>query len=168
MVPGKKETGTKTAMSTSEVATTALVTSPIAAEVAWCGSLSPSEMWRWTFSMTTMASSTTRPVARVMPNRVSELMEKPKTLDEGEGSDERNGDGDGGDEGSAPVLQEKEDDGDDDDNGFDEGLDDLMNGGADDGGGIEGDDGVHARRERFASRLIRLWRHGRPGGHPRC
>ncbi len=31
-------------------------------------------------SMTTMASSTTRPVARVMPKRVSELMEKPKIL----------------------------------------------------------------------------------------
>ena len=40
----------------------------------------PSERWRCTFSMTTMASSTTRPVARVMPKRVSELMEKPKIL----------------------------------------------------------------------------------------
>ncbi len=80
VVPGKKETGTKTAMRTSEVAMTALVTSPIAAEVAWCGSLSPSWIWRWTFSMTTMASSTTRPVASVMPNRVRELMEKPKIL----------------------------------------------------------------------------------------
>ena len=39
-----------------------------------------SSMWRWTFSMTTMASSTTSPVARVMPKRVSELMEKPKIL----------------------------------------------------------------------------------------
>ena len=37
-------------------------------------------MWRCTFSMTTMASSTTRPVARVMPKSVSELMEKPKIL----------------------------------------------------------------------------------------
>ncbi len=30
--------------------------------------------------MTTIASSTTRPVASVMPNNVSELMEKPKIL----------------------------------------------------------------------------------------
>src|SRR5205807_10503188 len=30
--------------------------------------------------MTTMASSTTRPVARVIPKRVSELIEKPKIL----------------------------------------------------------------------------------------
>ena len=30
--------------------------------------------------MTTMASSTTRPVASVIPNSVSELMEKPKSL----------------------------------------------------------------------------------------
>ena len=39
-----------------------------------------SERWRCTFSMTTMASSTTSPVARVMPKSVSELMEKPKIL----------------------------------------------------------------------------------------
>ncbi len=38
------------------------------------------ERWRCTFSMTTMASSTTSPVARVMPKSVSELMEKPKIL----------------------------------------------------------------------------------------
>ena len=37
-------------------------------------------MWRCTFSMTTMASSTTSPVASVMPKSVSELMEKPKSL----------------------------------------------------------------------------------------
>ena len=80
VVPGKKETGTKTAIKTSEVAMTALVTSPMAREVAWCGSECSMAMWRWTFSMTTMASSTTRPVASVMPKRVSELMEKPKTL----------------------------------------------------------------------------------------
>ena len=32
------------------------------------------------FSMTTMASSTTRPVASVMPNRVRVLMEKPSSF----------------------------------------------------------------------------------------
>ena len=37
-------------------------------------------MCRCTFSITTMASSTTRPVASVIPNKVSELIEKSKTL----------------------------------------------------------------------------------------
>jgi len=59
---------------------TALVTSPMARDVASCGSECSMAMWRCTFSMTTMASSTTSPVASVMPKRVSELMEKPKTL----------------------------------------------------------------------------------------
>ena len=47
MVPGKKDTGTNTEMSTSDVATTALLTSFMASEVAWCGSVVlPSLMWR--------------------------------------------------------------------------------------------------------------------------
>ncbi len=80
VVPGKNETGTKTAMSTSDVAMTALVTSPMAREVAFRASQCSAAMWRCTFSMTTIASSTTRPVASVMPNMVSELMENPNTL----------------------------------------------------------------------------------------
>ncbi len=40
----------------------------------------PSEMCRCTFSITTMASSTTSPVASVMPNSVSELIENPNSL----------------------------------------------------------------------------------------
>src|SRR5258708_21867262 len=80
VVPGKNDTGTNTEMSTSEVATTALETSFMATEVAVCESVLSSVMWRWAFSMTTMASSTTNPVASVIPNRVRELIEKPKTL----------------------------------------------------------------------------------------
>ena len=79
-MPGKNDTGTNTEISTSEVATTALATSAMAAEVAVCGSVLSSLMCRWAFSMTTIASSTTNPVARVMPNSVSELMEKSKIL----------------------------------------------------------------------------------------
>ena len=78
VVPGKNETGTNTAISTSEVAMTALVTSAIAREVATCGSECSIEICRCTFSMTTIASSTTRPVANVIPNNVRELIEKPK------------------------------------------------------------------------------------------
>src|ERR1700751_3155268 len=38
VVPGKNETGTNTEINTSDVAMTALVTSPIASDVALCGS----------------------------------------------------------------------------------------------------------------------------------
>src|SRR5271154_5116989 len=80
VVPGKNETGTNTEISTSEVAMTALVTSPIASDVALCGSQCSSEICRCTFSITTIASSTTRPVASVIPKSVRELMEKPNIL----------------------------------------------------------------------------------------
>src|SRR5215472_9710943 len=80
VVPGKKDTGTNTEIRTSDVATTALVTSFMAAEVAWCESVLSSLMCRWAFSITTIASSTTSPVANVIPKRVSELIEKPKIL----------------------------------------------------------------------------------------
>src|ERR1700690_1696554 len=80
VVPGKNDTGTKTAISTNEVAMTALVTSPMASDVALCGSQCSAAIWRCTFSMTTIASSTTRPVASVMPKSVSELIENPNTL----------------------------------------------------------------------------------------
>src|ERR1700744_3678585 len=80
VVPGKNDTGTNTETSTSEVAMTALVTSPMASDVALCGSQCSREMCRCTFSITTMASSTTSPVASVMPKSVSELIEKPNSL----------------------------------------------------------------------------------------
>ena len=79
-MPGKNATGTNTAPSTSAVAMTAPVTSPIAADAAsprgWCVSW----MWRSMFSITTIASSTTSPVASVMPKSVSVLIEKPNSL----------------------------------------------------------------------------------------
>ena len=80
VVPGKNDTGTNTEISTSDVATTALATSAMATDVAVCGSVPSSLMWRCAFSMTTMASSTTSPVASVIPKSVSELMEKSKIL----------------------------------------------------------------------------------------
>src|SRR6266567_3430074 len=80
VVPGKNDTGTNTEISTNDVATTALDTSAMAAEVAACGSLLSASMCRWAFSMTTIASSTTSPVARVIPKSVSELIEKPNIL----------------------------------------------------------------------------------------
>ena len=80
VVPGKNATGTNTDTSTSEVATTAPATSLIATDAALCASVIPSEIWRCTFSITTIASSTTSPVARVMPKRVKVLIENPRAL----------------------------------------------------------------------------------------
>src|SRR5713101_4466097 len=80
VVPGKSATGTNTATSTNEVATTAPATSFIATEAALCGSVMPSTMCRSTFSITTIASSTTSPVANVMPNNVSVLIENPSNF----------------------------------------------------------------------------------------
>src|ERR1700756_3423418 len=80
VVPGKNDTGTNTEIRTSDVAITALVTSPMASEVAFRASQCSVAMWRCTFSITTMVSSTTSPVASVIPNIVSELMENPKIL----------------------------------------------------------------------------------------
>ena len=65
-------------------------------------------------------------------------------LDEGKGADERDRDGDGGNDGGSPVLQEEEDDDDDDDDGFTDGADDLMDGFANDQGRIDGDDPAEA------------------------
>jgi hypothetical protein len=80
VVPGKKATGTNTATSTSDVAMTALVISAVAAVAALRESCSPAEIWRSMFSITTIASSTTSPVANVMPNSVRVLIEKPSNF----------------------------------------------------------------------------------------
>jgi hypothetical protein len=53
---------------------TALVTSRIATDAASADSRCSSWMCRSMFSMTTIASSTTRPVASVMPKSVSVLI----------------------------------------------------------------------------------------------
>ena len=68
--------GTNTAMSTSEVAMIGLVTSRIAWNAASTG-LSPFSMLRSTFSTTTIASSTTMPIASTRPKSDSAFSEKP-------------------------------------------------------------------------------------------
>ena len=66
-----------TAISTAVVATMGPVTSDIALRVAARGGR-PASSCRSTFSTTTMASSTTRPIASTMPSRLSMLSEKPQ------------------------------------------------------------------------------------------
>jgi hypothetical protein len=76
VVPGSSATGTNTAPSTSEAATIALVTSPIERSTAWRRE-SPSPSRRATFSTTTIASSTTRPIASTRAKSVIVLIPKP-------------------------------------------------------------------------------------------
>jgi hypothetical protein len=68
-----------TAHSTRTMAMTGPVTSCIAWIAASRGPCPRSRMMRSTFSSTTMASSTTMPIASTRPNSVSVLMEKPST-----------------------------------------------------------------------------------------
>jgi hypothetical protein len=74
VTPPRKAIGTNTAHSTSEIAMIGPDTSRMARCAAAPG-LSPAAILRSTFSTTTMASSTTMPIARIRPNRVSVLIE---------------------------------------------------------------------------------------------
>ncbi|MNZ72262.1 hypothetical protein D3C78_906370 [compost metagenome] len=72
-----KATGMNTAHSTSTMATTGPATSSMARLAASLAFILWTCMLRSTFSITTMASSTTIPMASTMPNRVSMFTEKP-------------------------------------------------------------------------------------------
>ena len=73
--PPKKAIGRNTADSTSAMPTRAPVISSIDLRVASFGERPSSRMIRSTFSTTTMASSTSRPMASTMANMVSVLIE---------------------------------------------------------------------------------------------
>ncbi len=74
--PGVKASGANTATRVSVMATTAKPISLAPLSAAWKGS-SPSSMWRKMFSSTTMASSTTRPMASTRASRVKVFTVKP-------------------------------------------------------------------------------------------
>ena len=76
-MPPMNATGTKTAERTSAIATTGPETSSIALRVAAFGSI-PCSMWCMTASTTTIASSTTMPIARTSPRSERTLTEKPR------------------------------------------------------------------------------------------
>ena len=76
-VPGMNITGMNTAMNTSVHETTATDTSLIAWRVASRASLIPFSIFAITASTTTMASSTTVPIASTRANSVRMLSEKP-------------------------------------------------------------------------------------------
>ena len=75
-MPPMKATGMNTADSTSAMPMTGCVTSSIAFNVASRGER-PCSMWCSTASTTTIASSTTSPIARTRPKRESVLIENP-------------------------------------------------------------------------------------------
>ena len=78
-MPPKNATGTNTAHNTKTIATTGPLTSCIA---NWVDSMTDFLvvcMMRSTFSSTTIASSTTIPIANTIPNKVKVLIEKPST-----------------------------------------------------------------------------------------
>ena len=76
VIPPMNAQGTKTASNTNVVAMTGPVISAIALTAASFGER-PSARWRLAFSTTTIASSTTIPIARTIPNSESIFSEKP-------------------------------------------------------------------------------------------
>ena len=76
VLPVMKPSGANTAARVRDIAITAKAISFEPSIEAWRGSL-PISTWRWQFSSTTMASSTTRPMASTSPSSVSTLTEKP-------------------------------------------------------------------------------------------
>ena len=76
-MPGKKATGAKMAKSTRVVEMMGPVTCSMAFKVASRRARPSSSMRRCTFSTTTMASSTTRPMAKTTAKRLMVLAEKP-------------------------------------------------------------------------------------------
>src|SRR5580658_376156 len=78
--PPENATGTNTAESTSATPTRAPVIWSIALRVASRGDKPSSAITRSTFSTTTIASSTSKPMASTNPNIDSTLIEKPTAL----------------------------------------------------------------------------------------
>ncbi|MNJ68756.1 hypothetical protein D3C77_650310 [compost metagenome] len=72
--PSRKPMGAYTAARVMVIDTTGMAISLAPSSAASNGVL-PSSIWRWMFSTTTMASSTTRPMARTIASKVSRLSE---------------------------------------------------------------------------------------------
>ena len=85
-----------------------------------------SRIRRSTFSTTTIASSTSRPIASTMPNRVSVLMEKPNDRQHAERAEQHHRHRDGRDQRGAPALQEHEHHDDDQHDRLDQRLDHFL------------------------------------------
>ncbi len=107
--PGMKAIGTNTDSSTRVMAMIGPVICVIASRVASRGGMSGcSPITRSTFSTTTMASSTTMPIASTSASSETVLAENPSASHAGEGADQADRDRDGGDDGGAQAAQEQE------------------------------------------------------------
>ena len=73
--PPVKASGANTAASVIVMATTAEEISRMPLKAACIADMSSSSIWRWMFSTTTMASSTTRPIASTIASSDRRLIE---------------------------------------------------------------------------------------------
>ena len=122
-------------------------------------------MCRSTFSTTTIASSTTMPIARTRPKSDSVLSEKPNAEHHREGADQRHRHGDERDDRRAPGLQEDHHDDDDEQDRLEQRLDDRANRLAHEDRRVVDDAVVHALGKRLLQPLHRL---RAPGSTPRA
>src|ERR1700722_18191070 len=143
VMPGMKAVGMNTAESTRAMPMTGPEISCMAFSAASFGAM-PSSIWRSTASTTTIASSTTRPIASTMPNIDSVLMEKPNS---GKSADQRHGNGEQRYERGAPTLEKKIDDDDHEHQRDAQRQDDFPNTFGDSVRLVQGNNVVHVRRK---------------------
>ena len=146
-MPPRKATGTNTAHSTSTIATTAPDTSRIASSAASNGGMSFSRIRRSTFSSTTIASSTTMPMASTSANSVRVLMVKPTAHRPAKAPISDTGTRDHRDQRRAPGLQEQEHHRQHQQRRLEDGGVHLLDRGVDEARGVERDGVVDAFRE---------------------
>ena len=129
LIPGMNATGTNTDSSTSVIAMIGAVISRMALLVAClgvrCGS---SSMIRSTFSITTIASSTTMPMASTSASSDTVFARVADRQQHGEGADQRDRHGDDRDQRGAQLAEEQEDHERDQDERLEQRVDDLLHG----------------------------------------
>ena len=108
-MPPMNATGMNTATIVNVVAITARPISAVPSRAASKWSL-PRWRWRTMFSRTTIASSMSIPMASESPISVSTFRREAERLHGDEGGDDGDGQGEAGDDGGAPRVQEQEHD----------------------------------------------------------
>ena len=145
--PPKNAIGMNTAASTSAMPTSAPVIWPIDLRVASFGDRPSSLMRRSTFSTTTIASSTSKPMVSTMPNIVSTLIEKPKACMTPKVPSSTTGTAIAGISVARRFCRNRYITRHDQHERLEQGLDHLLDRQPDERRGVEGDDRLQARRE---------------------
>src|SRR4029453_3693382 len=156
-MPGTNAVGRNTAVRISAIAITGPDTSDIALSVASFGE-SPCSMWCSTASTTTIASSTTMPIASTRASSEIVLIEKPNSGNSTKGPTSEtatasSGAGGQGDRGGPPALEEDEDHEDHEHDRFDQRVQDLGDALADRERGVERDGVVEVVRKALLQLL---------------